>query len=219
MKKSLIAIMNIMIACVLVTTAFADNVSAAGPSIKIKHYKNNKNFQYAVISGAKYKSANAKTLKYVKKVYQENAKLQTRLKKDLKSGKAMKGMQYWSTVSCAKKYNTTNKSSILCINDIYQGGAHGMQYVKSFNLYKTKVISLKSAFKSESNYIAGKKYAKNYMLNHPNNYPFADQQTTIAGHSFIWTKNGLRVVFNPYEVDSYAGWIKTVLVPGKYLKK
>lgn len=56
------------------------------------------------------------------------------------------------------------------------------------------------------------------MLNHPNDYPFADRRTTIAGHSFIWTKKGLQVLFDPYEVDSYAGGIKHVFVPEKYLK-
>ncbi|WP_146549735.1 RsiV family protein [Rummeliibacillus suwonensis] len=219
MEKRFISMMGMLMICLLVITTFSNNVSATGPTVKIKHYKNNKNFQYAVISGTKYKNANAKMLKYTKTVYQANAKLQTRLKKDLKAGRAMKGMKYWSTVSCRKRYNTTNKTSILCINDTYDGGAHGMPYVKSFNLYKGKVIRLKSAFKSESNYTAGKKYAKNYMLNHPNNYPFADQQTTIAGHSFIWTKKGLQVVFDPYEVASFAGGIKYVPVPGKYLKK
>lgn len=219
MKKWVISIVSILSICLVFSSTVSEyDAQAVGPTVKIKKYKNNRYYQYAVISGAKYKRANAKMLEHTKKIYKVNAKLQTKLKKDLKSGRAMKGMQYWSKISCKKKYSSSSKISILCVNDTYDGGVHGMQTVKSFNLYKGKVIGLKPAFSSEKNYVDGKSYAKNYMLNHPNDYPFADHQTTIAGHSFFWTSKGLKVVFDPYEVNSYAAGIQYVSVPSKYLK-
>ncbi len=205
--------------CLFLSIALPEvKAHAAEPKVTIKKYKNDKHYQYAVISGSKYKNANATMLAYAKQVYKENEKLQQQLKSDIKKGYVPQDMTYWADVTCKQKYNKKSKISIFCMKYTYTGGAHGLESSKTFNFLNGKSTSLKSAFKSEKSYIEGKAYAKNYILNHKDKYPFADYTTTIAGHSFYWTPTGLKVIFEPYEVNAYAYSFQYVNVPSKYLK-
>ncbi|MGX9133296.1 PdaC/SigV domain-containing protein [Rummeliibacillus sp. JY-2-4R] len=219
MKKYLVLIISVFTMCLFLSTGISEiKAHSSEPKITIKKYKNNKHYQYAAISGLKYKAANARMLAYTKQVYKDNEKLQQQLKTDIEKGYVPTDMEYWSIVSCEKKYNKKSKVSILCVNYTYTGGAHGLEISKTFNFINGKSTSLKSAFKSEKSYAEGKAYAKNYILKHKDKYPFADQTTTIAGHSFYWTTDGLKVIFEPYEVNAYAYGFQYVTVPSKYLK-
>lgn len=219
MKKYLVFVISVLTMCLFVSTVIPDvKASAAEPKVTIKKYKNSKYYQYAVISGSKYKNANKKMLDYAKKVYKDNRELQIQLKNDIKKGYVPKNMAYYSRVGCEKRYNKKSKVSVFCVNYTYTGGAHGMEVAKTFNFINGKSTSLKSAFKSTKSYKEGKAYAKNYILNHPSKYPFADYTTTIAGHSYFWTSNGLKVIFGPYEVNAYAYGFQYVTIPSKYLK-
>lgn len=178
---------------------------AAAPKVTYKTYKDPM-IRYAVISGSKYKAVNAKMYKEAKQTYAYHKKLQKQSK------------DYAAGQSCETVYRTTKKVSILC--DYYEntGGAHPNHGFGAYSTYNGKLITLKKAFKSDADYKAGKKYAKNYILSRPNKYMLADHTTTIAGHTYYWSKKGIEVVFSPYEVAPYAAGMVTVPIPQKYLK-
>lgn len=181
-----------------------DSAQAASPKVSIKNYKKDKNFNYPVINGKKYAQANKKMLNFTKQVYAADLKAQKNYKKDVKKGYTISVVSYYENISCKKVYQTSKKLSIVCIVYSYSGGAHGYSYAKIFNFLNGKQITLKKAFKSEKNYVAGKRYAKQYILNKPNTYIFADNKTTIASHPFYWTSKGLHVIFGEYEITSYS---------------
>ncbi len=186
-----------------------DLVSAStsiNPKITIKNYKNNKNFQYAVISGKKYDAANNQMLKYIASIYEADQKFKKENSK-------------YASYSISKvKFNQDNKISISYINAFYLGGAHDDVIMTVFNFYKGKNITLQKAFKNSKAYFEANKYVKNYVLNHPHQYPLATQYTNIYNHQFYWTLKGINVVFDPYELDSFASGFKYVPVLQRYLK-
>lgn len=218
-KRNLAILLGFLTLCLMISvTTPKMEAQAAGPKVTIKKYKDKKEYQYAVISGAKYKKANAQMLAYTKHVYRVNEKLQKKNKEDLKKGSIPNGMPYFSVITCSKKFSQSSKVSIFCEKYTYTGGAHGMPYSKTFNFLNGKSMSLKGAFQSAKSYEDGKAYAKRYILSHPEKYPFADSHTSIAGHSFFWTTKGLKVIFEPYEVSSFADGFKYVSISSKYLK-
>lgn len=190
--------------------------ASTSPKITIKNYKNNKNFQYAVISGNKYKSANKKMLNYVKSIYKQNATWTKEYNRLVSQGDMVS--KYFSYTYCKVKYNKNNKISITCENDYLYGTMHYEYQLKTFNFYKGKSISLKGAFKNKKAYVAANNYVKSYIMNHKNKYPLANEDTEMYNHEFYWYKDYLRVAYNPYELDAWAQGIKTVPVPHKYLK-
>ncbi|MBQ0139457.1 MAG: DUF3298 domain-containing protein [Kurthia sp.] len=214
MKKIVVALLVVILLC----SVSLQEVDAKAPTTSVKKYKNNKNFTYVEIKGAKYKKINAKMLAYTKAEYKYQKVLKKLLAKDLKAGWAQKGMVYSSVISCKPKYKTTKKVSVLCETYTYGGGAHGEYKYKTFNALNGKEVNLKGAFSSTANYKNGLSGAKKYILNHPSNYPFASSSTKVTGRSFYWTSKGLKLVFEPYEIDSYSGGMKTVPVAKKYLK-
>lgn len=219
MKKILLTILTILLSIGFSINSLASyTASAANPKITIKNYKNGQ-FKYAVISGSKYASINAKMFNYTKKIYKDDLALQEQFKKELQSGySSTSDTAYEKAIYCQKKFNNTKKISILCTVSGYTGGAHGYAFAKTFNLLNSKEIKLKEAFKDTSNYITGKRYAKQYMLNRPNKYPFAGTDTSIAGHPFYWTSNGATVIMAQYEVASYVEGMQRVPILKEFLK-
>lgn len=192
--------------CFAGTLSFSSiQAEAAAPKVTYKTYKDPM-VRYAVISGSKYKSVNAKMYKEAKQTYAVHKELQKE-SKDYSAGQ-----------SCEAVYRTTKKVSILCDYHEYTGGAHPNHGFAAYSTYNGKLITLKKAFKSDKDYKAGKKYAKNYILSRPNKYRLADKSSTIAGHTYLWTKKGIEVVFSPYEIGPYSDGMLTVPVPQKYLK-
>ncbi|MGG0658369.1 hypothetical protein [Rummeliibacillus pycnus] len=185
---------------------FASESTSTNPKITIKKYKNNKNFQYAEINGKKYDAANYQMLKYVASIYEANQKLK---KENLSS----------ASYSISKViYNQDHKISISYINAFYQGGAHEDITMTVFNFYKGGNITLQKAFKNSQAYAEANKYVKTYLLNHPYKYPLADKNSKMYYHQFFWTEKGINIVFDPYELDSFAAGFKFTPVPQRYLK-
>ncbi|WP_102692988.1 hypothetical protein [Rummeliibacillus pycnus] len=194
----------------LVSLGFHDPSSVLAsptpPKITIKTYKNNKNFQYAVISGKDYDAANYQMLKYVASIYEADQKLKN------------ENPQYSSYSISKVMYNQDDKISISYINAFYKDGVQDDVTMTVFNFYKGKNITLKKAFKDTKSYNEANKYVKNYIENHPYLYPLADQNTKMYNHQFYWTPKGMNIVFDPNELDSIAAGFKYVPVPKKFLK-
>jgi len=191
--------------------------ASTSPKVTIKSYKTS-NIKYAVIKGDKYKAANAKMYKEAKKAYAYQAELDELKANDIRDGYFM-GTDYEIILTPKVKYKSSKKVSVLTEVYEYSGGVHGNIGYISYNTYKGKIVSLKKAFKSNTAYLNGKKYAKHKMLHNTADYPFADNKSTIAGHEFYYTSTGgVKVVFDPYELASFADGMKTVSIPKKYIK-
>lgn len=217
--KKIVAVLSsfALFLVILISPISGEKASAAGPKVTIKNYKS-KQFQYAVISGSKYTAANKTMLNYTKKVYKENLAVKKQLKQEQKEGWTSYDMEYSTAISCKVAYKTTKKLSIYCVDSGYTGGAHGFAAVKTFNYLNGKAIGLKSAFKSTSHYNKGKKAATSYLLKRPSKFIFADKSTSIAGHPFYWTKNGLSVVMGQYEVAAYSEGMPAIPIAKTLLK-
>ncbi|WP_010304755.1 PdaC/SigV domain-containing protein [Kurthia senegalensis] len=209
------------ICCAAALTIGTQTTSAAttstAPKITYKTYKT-KDIQYAVIHNTAYQKVNAKMYQDAKVNYAYRQKLLKQYAADVKRGTASKNQSYVFAQNCSTAYKTKKKVSIACEVYEYTGGAHGYSTSVSYNTLNGKQLSLKNAFKSEAAYKAGKAYAKNYILSRPTHYPFADNKSTIAGHQYVWTKKGLNVQFDQYDLASYAEGKKLVPIPQKYVK-
>lgn len=214
MKKIVVAVLAFILLC----SVSLHEAEAKTPTTVVKKYKNNGNFTYVQIKGTKYKKVNAKMLAYTKAEYNYQKKLKKLAAQHVKEGYVQPGMQYSSVIGCKPKFKTAKKISVLCETYTYSGGAHGDFKYKSFNVLNGKEVNLKGAFSSAKNYTTGLRVAKKYILNRPSKYPFGSSSTKMTGKSFYWTSKGLNLVFEPYEIDSFAGGMKTVPVAKKYLK-
>jgi hypothetical protein len=107
---------------------------------------------------------------------------------------------------------------------MYSGGAHGLGFVTTykFNLQTGKQYKLSEILTSESKFTKVTKYAKKYMINHPDIF-FADDVTLndfkVANtHPFYFTKNGFYLIFQEYEVAPYAAGNPIIKVPSSVYK-
>lgn len=107
----------------------------------------------------------------------------------------------------------------------YEGGAHPNHYSSSFNfdLKTGKQIKLKDLFKPGANYL---KTISGFCINNLKEASVSDDDWIETGagpdlknyQSWNITKKGILVVFDPYQVASYAAGPQEVLIPFDELK-
>ncbi|MFT8318919.1 MAG: RsiV family protein [Sporolactobacillus sp.] len=109
------------------------------------------------------------------------------------------------------------------LNEYAAGAAHGVSTIHAFNFYTNKGydVPLQANFATKAAYQRANRYAQSYMKKHNRKYPFAfdnGNHTTIYGHDYYWTVNGLRIQFQEYEVAPFAAGLPTLSIPAKYQK-
>ena len=115
----------------------------------------------------------------------------------------------------ARVYESKNMISVVLYNYNYTGGAHGMQWLKSFVGYKDseKLLTLEDIVLSKSVYESKIKKLINEKIDadSSNYYQYAESavnSTEIKDRFYIDNSGNIVIYYQPYEVAPYAGGIK-----------
>ena len=123
---------------------------------------------------------------------------------------------YEYLVSYGVKFNENNLLSIVMNDDIYTGGAHGTTIVTSynFNILTGQQLFVEDIAKSQTNLNKIKDYAINELSKR--DYVFNEELKNIEVNNnrpFYFTKNGIVLMFQEYEVAPYAAGRPEVKIP------
>lgn len=194
-----------------------------GVKVTKHHYKAIKDLAYAQVSGMKNKKVedkiNQTLFNDAKASYNTYLKIKADAKEDKKSGACQKLMCDYEYFTAYKvNYNDGSKLSILSKNYAYTGGAHGIGYAESFNfnINNGKQIKISNVLTSKSKMNSVQKYAYTYMKNREPFKYFVTKSSDVKinkDSQFYYNRNGITLVFQEYEVASYADGNPTVTVP------
>lgn len=208
------------------TSSFTNKSNAASSKVKITDtlYKGKSFLIYPQVSGLKNNTAqkkiNAVLTSHVKHSYQSYLQLKEN-EKEIKNEDFCKenpsSCNYTFNTRYEVKYNAGGVLSILLYDDSYTGGAHGMSVVTSynFNISSGYKITLNDVLKSKKSYQKVKKYVSDYMLKHPDLFfdPTTNDFTINKDTSFNYTKEGIGLVFQEYEIAPYAAGTPSINIP------
>lgn len=190
------------------------------------NYKNNSKLKYAQVSGMKNTTAQKKInqvllndAKDAYKAYQQMLQDEKEIQGDDFCIEFPYSCDFDYQTYYKVKYTENNKLSILVYDYLYEGGAHGMGWVTSYNFSTTtgKQIKITNVFDSKSDYTNVRKYAYNYMKKHDDVF-YVNKESDVPVHKssqFFYTTGGIYLVFQEYEVAPYAAGFPQVKIPSK----
>ena len=194
-----------------------------GVKVTKHHYKGIKDLAYAQVSGIKNNKVEDKINQTLyanaKDSYKTYLKIKADAKEDKKSGACQKLMCNYEYITAYKvNYNDGLKLSILTNDYAYTGGAHGIGYAQSFNfnISTGKQMKISDVLTSKSKMNSVQKYAYKYMKNREPFKHFVTKPSDVKikkDTQFYYNHNGITLVFQEYEVASYADGNPTVTVP------
>ncbi|MCY7837202.1 DUF3298 and DUF4163 domain-containing protein [Bacillus haynesii] len=184
------------------------------PTVTSHTYKNIKALKYPQVSNVSTKSLQNKINKDFKHYIEQSYKDYVKNKKDGQQH----GYQTDYQTSFEVKYRTGQKLSILTSNYVYSGGAHGNTAVRSFNydLVSKKRVYLTDILNTKSKMDKTKTYIYNYIQKHRDIFfPDVKKKDIVLGKNtaFYYTKDGIAIVFQQYDVAPYAAGNPVVTVP------
>ncbi|WP_158287121.1 PdaC/SigV domain-containing protein [Mesobacillus foraminis] len=203
-----------------------------GAKITPHKYKNISALKYPQVSGLKSKTAqqkmNSQLTNYIKKSHGSYLSL-IQDEKDLKKEEPEICREYPYScefehqTSYKVKYNSTKTLSILLDEYQYWGGAHGGNYVTSynFNLATGQPLKLTNVLNTSAKRAKVQKYVANYIKKHPTLF-FSDitaKDIEIkADTPFYYYDSGIYIVFQIYSVAPYSSGNPAVKVPSSVYK-
>ncbi|MFS0653900.1 DUF3298 domain-containing protein [Bacillus sp. 179-C3.3 HS] len=209
----------------LIASLFAPvgSVDAKAKKAKVSthYYKKKKTFKYAQVknlSKSQTKTINRDLKEDVAFSYSIYEYLRDEAKKN-RTGKVTYERSFKT------KFNDGKKLSILNYDFINDGGNHGDTIVSSMNyvltkkkakyVYFTDVVKTKKKRTKVRDYIY--KYTKKHKSKFYSNLKKSDIEIN-DNTQFYFTKKGLAVVFQPYEIAPYSQGIPVIQVPAKVYK-
>ncbi|MGN9867137.1 DUF3298 and DUF4163 domain-containing protein [Bacillus swezeyi] len=216
-KMTFLKAAGILMTGLLVFTMFGGTAHATNgnkPMVTSHTYKNVKELKYPQVKNLSSKSLQNKInndfKRYIEQSYQDYLKN--------KKGGEQHGYQTAYQTSFEVKYLNDKKLSIQTANYVYSGGAHGNTAVRSFNydlkakkrVYLTDVLNKKSKVEKTRNYIY------DYIRKHQDIFfPDVKKKDIVLGKNtaFYFTKDGIAIVFQQYDVAPYAAGNPVVHVP------
>ncbi|MFJ7638791.1 PdaC/SigV domain-containing protein [Peribacillus sp. NPDC097206] len=191
-----------------------------------KKYKSISDLSYPQVSGLKSKTAQEKInrtfTKHAKEAYTSYLKVK-QADKDDKNEEWCNGKtcNYMYATQYKVKYNQDGKLSILLYNYVYEGGAHGIGAVTSYNfkISSGKQMKIADILTSKQKYKKVQKYAYKYMSKHEDFFVDKQSDVPVNKHSqFYYTKDGIYLIFQEYEVAPYSSGNPSVKIPGSVYK-
>lgn len=214
-----------------VTTSQSEaNAATTKANVSQHLYKGLKFLKYPQVSGLTSKSAqkkiNASLLGAAKKSYKAylEVKKQEKEAKGDKNCKDFPSSCHYEYQSLYKvKYNTSGKLSILYTDYQYTGGAHGISAVTSYNysLSSGKQYKISDILKTKSNFAKVQKYAYKYFSSQEPYSYFVNKVSDVPVNKntqFYFTKGGIYLIFQEYEVGPYAAGNPTIKIPSSLYK-
>jgi len=120
-------------------------------------------------------------------------------------------------------YNKNNTLSIIMYDYQYTGGAHGHSAAQTYNfsLSTGNRIVIHDVLKNRSNYLKVQKHAYTTMVDSKNQEFFVGSLSDVTidrNTQFVYADGGIKLVFQEYEVASYADGFPKVNIPSKIYK-
>jgi len=218
-KKWLIPLLSVTL--ILPTTLSVD--AAKSPTIVTKYAKSKKDLKYPYISkGLSTKVRNKINAdltdfsKFAYKNYVETENLEKKAKKSSSCKKYPSMCDYVYTTTYEKTGDHPSYLTFALYDYTYKGDAHGFsyKYAVNYSLKTGKDLSINGVLKTSSQTKKVEKYIYNKLKNDPNY--FVDKLSDIditKDTQYIMNKNGIRVIFQQYEIASYVMGQPEVYVP------
>jgi len=220
MKKGLIALF-----CALFVIGFTVSADASTPKFATKYYKNKKNVKYAQVTSGltatARKNINTMLLSQAKKDYQYHLNTEATEREEVDIfDEVCLDMPY----SCNYTYDSSFKVkggnskywTLQHFNHSYTGGAHGMGGTTLYNFDRKtgKRLTIADALKSSQNIKKVHTYAYNYMKDRERFFIDKPSDFKLTRDTqFYFTNSGITLVFQSYEVASYADGYPEVKIP------
>jgi hypothetical protein len=136
---------------------------------------------------------------------------------------------YYGTLEYTHTLARNNLISIVFYTHFYTGGAHGNRYLRVFNydLSREASLTLGDIFKPGSRYLELlSSYCIPQLKNHLEVHQEAENQwidqgagPTIANYkNWVFTPQGLKILFDDYQVTCYANGSQEIVIPYTHLK-
>ena len=129
--------------------------------------------------------------------------------------------KYSYSTSYKVKYNSNGKFSIIILDSMYSGGAHGLSLVTTynFNLKTGRQYKLSDILTTKTKFEKVTKYAKKYMVNHPDlffpiDFILNDFKVTNSNPVLLYYK-WLLPYFSRIRSSPYAAGHPIIKVPSK----
>lgn len=202
-----------------------DKASTTNIKVSESHYNDKDFLSYPQVSGVKSKSAekniNEALTKAAEKSYQGYLSLMKE-QEEIQDEDYCKEMpdscQYAYSLSFEVKYNSNGKLCILYYDYQYTGGAHGngIATLYNFDTKTGKQYRLDDILTNPALYSAVEEYAFNYLSTHEPFSMFVKNRndfTVDQNTQFSYADDGIHLIFQEYEVASYAEGHPEILIP------
>ncbi|WP_114571707.1 DUF3298 and DUF4163 domain-containing protein [Exiguobacterium flavidum] len=218
MKKGLIALF-----CALFVIGFTAPADASAPKVATKYYKNKKNVKYAQVTSGltatARKNINNTLLAQAKKDYGYHVNIENSQREDMFEDWCLdmpSTCNYTFDSSFKVKSGNAKYWTLQHFNYSYTGGAHGMGGTTLYNFDRKtgKRVTIADALKSSLNIKKVHTYAYNYMKDRERFFVDKPSDFKLTRDTqFYFTPSGITLVFQSYEVASYADGYPEVKIP------
>jgi uncharacterized protein YraI len=195
-------------------------------TLTVNKYKGINQLKYPQVKGLKNKNAENKInsilsnhIKKSHKAYLEVLELEKRDKALNKKDPEFPFFgPYEYIVNYTTHYNQDGLLSIKFTDYSYAGGAHGMSAIHSYNfsINTGQEIKLLNIFNTKEQQAQVQQYAYHYMMKHHDQFLFVNKIEDFKldnNTAFYYTSSGIVLVFQEYEVSSYAEGNPTLFIP------
>ncbi|PCK18913.1 hypothetical protein CEY02_17965 [Bacillus pumilus] len=223
MKKGLTISLLIfsLIVSLFAPVGSADAKQAKKAKVSTHYYKKKKKFQYAQV-----KNLSKPHMKTINHDLKEDVAFSYSMYLYLKDEAKKNGTgKVTYERSFKTKFNDGKKLSILNYDYMNDGGNHGDTMVSSMNYVltkkKTKALFLTDVVKTKKKRTKVRDYIYQYTKKHKSKFYTNLKKSDIQidyNTQYYFTKKGIAVVFQPYEIAPYYQGIPVIQVPAKVYK-
>jgi uncharacterized protein YgiM (DUF1202 family) len=201
-------------------------------SLSANKYKGISKLKYPQVKGLKNKAAenkiNSMLSNHIKKSYKGYLEVLELEKSDKALNKKDPEFPFFGPyeyiVNYTIQYNQDGLLSIKFSDYSYAGGAHGMGAIQTYNfsINTGQEIKLLNIFNTKEKQAQVQQYAYNYMVKHHDQFLFVNKFDDFKldnNTAFYYTSSGIALVFQEYEVSSYAEGNPTLFIPKSLYSK
>lgn len=225
MRKSwLISLLSVTL--LLPATLSVD--AATKPTVIAKYAKDKKALKYPYVtkglSTSVRKTINADLTEFSKFAYQNYLEIEALEKEERKTSYCKKNPSMCNyTYSTAYKVSSNNTAylTFTLLDYAYTGGAHGLgyKYGVNYSLKTGKEVPISNVLKTSTQFKKVEKYIYNKLKNNDDYFVDTLSDVDVSKKSeYLMMKDGIKVVFQSYEIAPYATGQPEIFVPKSVYK-
>ncbi|WP_155591172.1 DUF3298 and DUF4163 domain-containing protein [Lysinibacillus cavernae] len=234
MKKIVFTFLSLSIVLVVLFSSHLTNaseVSAASkvnaavkkpsvvPKIRNSQYNHDSDLNYPQVFGLTNKAVQDK----INTTFKNHIIKSAENKKQLLQNQSKQNPEWSYITAFDVEYNKNDKLSIIIYDYQYTGGAHSEGYAQTYNfsLKTGEIIRLNDILKNDENYTKVQKYAYHTMMK-DERFNIASLNEVVVNKEtppqYVYSDNGIKLVFQLYEVAPYSEGHPKVYIPSSVYK-